>query len=957
MSNPGEFSADALADKGEAAAQRAQQALGTNDTASFNRPIRLLERAIDVAPSDWPRRPWTLCNLGLALQIRGRNTADLTDLNRAVEVLEDAARSAPSDHPRRCWVLNSLRTTLNVRFDRTQNTADQDRAVDVLEEEATSTPTTDPTRVQLFRTLRVALHARFERTGDTADLNRPIKVLELAERATPTGDAHRRELLLEVASALYFRYTQTGNSGDLGRAIKIHRRHACPEPEDSDQAAECSNFAIALLSRFESKRDPADLDYAIELLELAQAVTPTHHPEWAKGACNLAGALVTRFERTSNPEDLDRAVALFEDARDSLPSNHDARPGVSTNLAAALRTRFEHAGNPVDLDRAIKRQREALASTPPGHSSRPGVMANLGDDLQARFENAGDASDLSEAMKLLDQAEETCPDNHPDRPQILAVLAIALESRFRRTKDAADLDRAIEVLLQSTDPTRARHAHWPRFMSNLGNVLLLRFELSRDTDDLDDSIDRHTQALDATPDGDADKPTRLANLGAALLRRFESADLDADLIAATDALERAKATMPLAHRDRTRVLVNLASARWLAAERTGNVADVDRMLEESREAARNTAASLVHRAHAARYWGLAATFKQDWDQAAEGFGLAIELVALAVPWELDRADQEFRLSEFVGLGSEAAAAAIEAGDLAHAVELFEQGRAILFSQILDSRSDITELREAHEALADRFVHCGNNLNRPAPQQATAPMGDTVGGATSQHNAESRRAAAAEFQTVLSEIRALPGFERFLAPRNIDDLLPAADQGPVVLVNIAPLRSDALVITTGGVESIPLPDLGPSQVAAQTTKFLVAINVIEDETPTYDADDRLAAGFAIQEVLAWLADNLTTAVLEHLGYTSTPPTDAPWPRVWWCPSGLLSLLPIHAAGRHPAPSNDAVDAVIDRVISSNIPTLNALLHARVTPGIQHEPRLLVVVMPELAGAAHEATTLQ
>lgn len=239
----------------------------------------------------------------------------------------------------------------------------------------------------------------------------------------------------------------------------------------------------------------------------------------------------------------------------------------------------------------------------------------------------------------------------------------------------------------------------------------------------------------------------------------------------------------------------------------------------AREAARNTAARFIHRAHAARYWGIAATFKPDWDQAVEGYGLAIELVTLAVPWELDRADQEFLLGEFVGLGSAAAAAAIEAGDVERAVQLFEQGRAILFSQILDSRSDITELRKAHDALADRFVRCRTKVNQPDPQQANVPSGGTVGSTASQHNADSRRAAAAGFQSILSEIRALPGFERFLAPRNVDELLAAADLGPVVLVNIASLRSDALVIAGGGVESIPLQGVGPIQVAEQASRFL------------------------------------------------------------------------------------------------------------------------------------------
>lgn len=957
MSNPGELSADALADKGEAAAQRAQQALGTDATERYNEAIALLRSALEMAPSVWPRRPWVLQNLGTALQLRGGSTGDVSDLNAAVEALEEARNSAPARDARRGLMLTRLRGAFSARFKFTGNTADQDRAIDVLEEEAaTATPNTDPDRVELFTALRAALYARFERTGDTANLNRAVRVLEAAANATPSGP-DRRKLLLMVAYALYFRYRHFGELGDLQRAIKIYDKHAETEPETSDEAADCSDFGIALQTRFERTANAADLNRAIEILELALAATPTNDPDWAAAPFKLAGALRARFERNSDPVDLDRAVTLFEDALADISTEHPQRPTLLSNLAASLRTRFEHTGNPVDLDRAIDHQTEALDTIPQGHTSRPGFMSNLGDDLQARYENTGNTADLNRAFDLLDEASKTTPDDHPDRPMILGNLGVVLESRFARTGDVTDLDRAIDFVTQSTDPTRPRHQKWARFISNLGNMLCRRYELLGDTDDLDAAIDNHSQALQGTPDGDADKPTRLANLGGALLRRFEHTNIEADLTAATNACERAVATMPLSHRDRTMALLNRASAHLFSFERSGDMAEADRMLEASREAASNTAARLQYRAQAAQYWGRAATLKQDWGQAVEGYRLAIELATLAVPWELDRADQEFQLAKFAGLGSNAAAVALETGDTERAVEMFEQGRAILFSRALHSRSDISELRESHEALADRFVRCRNGLSQRDAQHENVTTGGKAESATPKPDIKSRQAAAAEFESVLSEIRALPGFEHFLAPRKIDDLLSAADQGPVVLINIAALRSDALVITSGRVESIPLPDVGPVQMAAQTSKFLFATNVIEDQTSAYDAEERQAAGDATREVLAWLADNLTTVVLNHLGYTSTPPAGAPWPRVWWCPSGLLSLLPIHAAGRHLAPSSDEVDAVIDRVISSTIPTLNALLHARVTPAIQGNPRLLVVIMPDLAGAADEAAKLQ
>ena len=49
-----------------------------------------------------------------------------------------------------------------------------------------------------------------------------------------------------------------------------------------------------------------------------------------------------------------------------------------------------------------------------------------------------------------------------------------------------------------------------------------------------------------------------------------------------------------------------------------------------------------------------------------------------------------------------------------------------------------------------------------------------------------------------------------------------------------------------------------------------------------------------------------------------------PRVWWCPTGLFTLLPIHAAGIYdPTSTMESLENVSDYMISSYTPTLRSL----------------------------------
>ena len=187
-----------------------------------------------------------------------------------------------------------------------------------------------------------------------------------------------------------------------------------------------------------------------------------------------------------------------------------------------------------------------------------------------------------------------------------------------------------------------------------------------------------------------------------------------------------------------------------------------------------------------------------------------------------------------------------------------------------------------------------------------------------------------------------------------------------MVNVSRFGSHALIVTGGGAgEPIPLAGLTPEGVLERVLGFVKAL---DDASST--ASSRESAEGRLAGTLGWLWDVAAGPVLDRLGITHPPGQGKRWPRLWWCVSGLLSFLPLHAAGYHDTPPGAAPATVTDRVISSYTPTIRALAYARrarlADPGAGTATggdRVLAVAMPhtpgarDLPGAQAEAAGLQ
>jgi len=163
----------------------------------------------------------------------------------------------------------------------------------------------------------------------------------------------------------------------------------------------------------------------------------------------------------------------------------------------------------------------------------------------------------------------------------------------------------------------------------------------------------------------------------------------------------------------------------------------------------------------------------------------------------------------------------------------------------------------------------------------------------------------QFDDLLQHIRSLEVFRHFLQGLSESELRSLANDHTIVVLNVSAIRNDAFLITADAIRILHLHSFSGSFIFDLTKSFLEAITQSNDLTQTRSAIKK------IDSVLKNLWDHAVNPILQALGFTQTPVSEM-WPRVWWVRSGILSVLPFHAAGYH---NSNPPRSTLDRVISS------------------------------------------
>ncbi|GAA4530526.1 CHAT domain-containing protein [Amycolatopsis samaneae] len=508
----------------------------------------------------------------------------------------------------------------------------------------------------------------------------------------------------------------------------------------------------------------------------------------------------------------------------------------------------------------------------------PELVFDHGVLFAGLHEFTGDPDHLRAAVALMRKAVAMFPGEAPET--MLTTLARTREQAEKAQQPPeplpGDVERDTASARDSLAGIRRDSPDYGRLLTALGTALHRRFAVFGSLGDLAEAIRCLETAVAHTPMTRDDQPAARIALALALADRGKHAGQPGDLDRATTLLSEVT-TDPAAgepHRRRAR----------------HELARLPDRPEPAREEPVVTAHDIPFRLRAAYSRGLRCALLGHADQASRAFGHALDDL-------LPKLSGSPR-----GIPSpagDAAAVALERGSPAEALVRLEQGRAAVLAAAVGLRPH-AELAARHPGPARRLAESCATLNHDAA------------------SARDRRRAEDDFRETVSEIRALPGFDRFLRHRDFWSLRKAAAQGPVVVVNVAELGCAALLVAPGAdaPEVVPLPGVTRPEVFHRAEAFLAAataLSLVDGQT------ERAGHDRTVTTTLDWLWDHIAGPVLKALDLDEHSEEG---PRLWWCPTGPLSLLPLHAA-RCAADGSHACD----RVVSSYTPTLGALLDAR------------------------------
>jgi tetratricopeptide (TPR) repeat protein len=943
------------------------QSQGGSET--LEEAIELYREALALRPSGHTLRSKSLNNLSVALLLRFEQQGGSEVLAEVIRLNREGLDLSPPGHGFRLTLLSNLSNALKISYKQNGNSELLSEAIMLNREGLRLCPHGHPEQLNLLTNLGCALLIAFEYLGGIALVEESIGLFRAALGLWPPGHALRTKLLHNLANALLISFEEQGCSDVLAEAIALSQEalSKCP-PDRPGRSALLSKLADMLLISFQQHGGSELLAEAIVLYREVLELSPRGHPLRHEALSKLADSLDVSFAHHGGLEKLTEVIALNREALDICPPNHPVYTCLLNSLANALLTHGDQRGVMEGISEAVAHHHAALALRPSGHPQRGASLNNLGMALVVKFERVGGTGLLGDAIALYRAALDLRPPGHTRRASSLNNLALALMSSLEYEGGEEVLSEAITLSREALDLCPKGHHLRDKYLCNLANALTASFEQEHDSMLLAEAIELHQEALGLRLVGHPARAQSMRFLGTILCRH--QLNMEEGLSLFYQGLE----CCPDGHPMLAELLFRISNVCLLPGTTVFNfdaaIACIVRCLQYTAWPARlRLRKGILVLRQIEQAYSMVSTMedtansdtREARNEAVLGvYLLAVRLLPRVASFHRGHAS---RLQELVGadeLCRNGAARATLMGKVPDAVEMLEEGRGVFWSQALHLRTTELDVILPHEQLELQsiFGELEAGEQRPdAPDLTAAALEGLL---------EHKRKISERAECLVDSIRSRPGLERFLMPPSFTSLMQSLPKGFVVILITSGMRHHALVLDTtvgvaetvelqktrGSFESKRMMESLPRDASAATwTSAQVETDCARlDGENQSDSEAKRAIRtsgrhiWSFEDILADLWLCIVRPILRVLGLKvsrvaqcsidwlclSPTPQQAVGrdrPRVWWCPTGELTFLPIHAAGIHASGSGNA--CATDYIVSSYVPSISALVRARKT----------------------------
>jgi CHAT domain-containing protein/tetratricopeptide (TPR) repeat protein len=642
-------------------------------------------------------------------------------------------------------------------------------------------------------------------------------------------------------------------------------------------------FALAFSPKIPLPFPDQPLNRIIECLRLARV----HRPEIREVNISLAKYLSIRYFHHTNDE-VDEAVSILDEAIASSSPGDEFVVKCQKLVADLEVIRSSVNDHPENSEEAIYRARAFLASSSPEEALYPTWSRVLENAANNRFKNFGPIGGLEPSPSYLLPSRPVPAETHPLSGLLEGICNYVI----------TDIDEAIELgrsILASSNPNDLDAP------GIFGDILFEAFNRTNKIEYLNESMDILRQLL--------------ARPLPKLLRLIVNTQLSK---------------------------IFLARAAISPGHRMHDVREIVELFPQLLNDA--SGQSLLDQFNLACIWAyLARTTQHHFAPTAyeTAFSLMQDTLLFAPTLQLQHAALVTPPNVPRGMPLDYASYQLDLGQLEKAIETLERGRALLWSEMRHLRTSTDQLLEADPDLGDKFSAVSRELEvltKSIPPSHELGMNDFVADDVRAGDQFGRvllkqRGLLRERDKLISQIRALPGFDRFLTPPSFDTLRSAASSGPVIIINHSFFRSDILLLPHNASPSL-------IQTPAGFYDRATALKVKLLDSRVNDGLDSNKYDQTLVSVLAELYQLVGKPVIEQLRQLQVPDHS----RIWWCPTSVFCSLPLHAMG--PIPSDDGeLRYFLDLYVSSYTPSLSALIQSRSGSQSSDRPSILLVAQPD------------